>query len=295
MLIDDAHREGSVQAIGDLNSAQKFVLSPHVVEAAWDLSKSHAAIEKNKEYVFTPAVNTWIEWSGDGAFQSSFRHGLFLFGQDQDEDLKHTVGVGAYIYDRDAQHSTLDFVLVNYFLLLDDGPILSHGVDSISEQDLNGLKSTEKGADYIERSRAIPLERLGRFLIAVLAIIATPRFSLVRDRDLSKINAKRAKNSRPALISYRDVIINPQSKWVAKSALRQMSKDERRRHHVVSFLRLRRGNIELVTAHWRGNRAKGYILHRHVVEEVAEGFRETLPILPKAIIMPPGYIAPGDK
>ena len=52
----------------------------------------------------------------------------------------------------------------------------------------------------------------------------------------------------------------------AKTKWGQTSPTERRAlHHVRSHLRIRRGAVELVRPHWRGDPEHGVRLHRHVV------------------------------
>lgn len=116
---------------------------------------------------------------------------------------------------------------------------------------------------------SLDLDRLGLFLGAVLALINTPRVSQVVPHDLSKLNKARLKRDKPPLLAYKDVIIRPDSGWTSKSEARRET-GEMRRHHVRTFLRLKQGKVELVRAHWRGNRDKGYVLHNHVVRMTDE-------------------------
>lgn len=136
---------------------------------------------------------------------------------------------------------------------------------------------------------------MGRFVAAAMALINAPRITQVIEHDLSRLNAARSKKDRRPIITYKDVLIRPDSGWTSKSEMRGLT-GEKRRHHVRGHLRLKRGRVELVTAHFRGNREKGYVLHRHVVRMTDEeaGAWKGAP-LPASMIMEPGTRLMGDE
>lgn len=240
--------------------AQRFVLSPQVTEAAADLAKSNAAIEHSRDYLFTPAKFTWLEWSGQGAgWGGSNRHGVFLRGG-ADGSAGLVTGAAMYVYDEDATRSHQDS-LPMFYDFPGDGPLFRSAMtDPLAEAISARWRLRPRPGDYQTDTR-----RLGRFIAAVLALINTPRVSVITGRDDHKLNASRLKKGRPPLLSFSEVTIRPDSGWIAKSELRAVGTGMIPRHHVRTFLRLKRGRVELVTAHWRGNPERGYKLHRHVI------------------------------
>jgi hypothetical protein len=258
--------------IDRIQRAQRYVLSPQVVEAAWDLSRSTGTMRKNGEYIFTPANPTWIEWAGgESVTPFSNRNGICMAGHnlsgetyvnDRYGDRTPFVsGVGLYAFDMDARRSEIvDDVLFYDFPTA--GPnLISVGIDTAIGAVAAGFSYDP---DHLAAIKGVSTERLGRFLCAALALINTPRLVVVSSHDHSALNASRSKKNRPPMLSYSDVLIRPDSGFITKSEFRSMTK-EKRRHHVKTFLRMRRGKIELVAAHWRGNAERGYLLHRHLV------------------------------
>lgn len=62
--------------------AQRFVLSPLTTQTCIDLADP-GAIARSRDYIFAPAVTTWLEWRGDtpGFSPESSRHGLLVDGR----------------------------------------------------------------------------------------------------------------------------------------------------------------------------------------------------------------------
>lgn len=61
---------------------QRFVLSPLTTQTCIDLADP-GAIARSRDYIFAPAVTTWLEWRGDtpGFSPESSRHGLLVDGR----------------------------------------------------------------------------------------------------------------------------------------------------------------------------------------------------------------------
>ncbi len=261
-------------------SMQRFVLSPQIVEAASDLARSSRAVEATRDFIYTPAVQTWIEWAGGShGSTTSNRHAVLLDGMGIPTEHRLTIGAGSYVYDADRTR----FFIEHYPFFYDfPGPgkmfrdIPSHmNRDKAAKAKIKNPRAS-KGIDTAvheaERSlEEVDFDQLSRFITAALCMMNTPRVSHVIPHDLTVLNKSRFKRNQPALLSYSDVNINPDSGWRSRRETRQLARTgQMPRHHVRTFLRLKRGRVELVGAHWRGNAENGYKLHRHVISMAGE-------------------------
>jgi len=276
-----------------MSKAQRFVLSPHVVSAALDLSESPKAIENSRDYLFLPARYTWIEWTDNShLLGNSNRFGVLLDSTVVSDKSQFHVGVGTIIFDEPRDNS--GYILGSMPFMFDfpgDGPIINYPMNGPE-----GNFITERfGNLQSDKLEDVDAQRLGAFIAAALALINTPRISQIIPHDLSRLNASRIKSGKPPLMSWSDVNIRPDCGWEPNRTHQQGKTGEKRRHHVRTFLRMKRGMVEMVGAHWRGNRAKGYVQHRHIVSMEGEeaGIWKGEP-LPGDEIMEPGYVAVGD-
>lgn len=249
-----------------ITRGQRFVLSPQVCEAAEDFSKSARAVDASLDYIFLPAEASWIEWHGnyEGRTDSN-RHGLYLLGMGEGKSSL-SVGRGAYVYDGIKSNGTKGVLIIPVFFDLHD---------FIFKLDTRGIDSAKSISHQLVRE-------VGRFLVCVLALINTPRISHLIEHDVdAKLNRSRLKRGKVPLMSWRDVTIRPDAGWMSRTTHEEGTTGERRRHHVRTFMRLKMGKVEIVKPHWRGNREKGYVQHRHVVrmdgEEAGAWKGEPLP------------------
>jgi hypothetical protein len=264
-------------------TAQRFVLSPQVVDAAMDFANTQGVTKHALDYIFLPAETTWIEWAGKGMGSPfSNRHGLLLKGVGVGHG-KLSVGLGCYACDATTNRfggtvggQPFHFDLHDYVLKM-----------------VKVMDQTLDDDEIIGGS----LASVGRFLVCVLALINTPRVSQVIHHPIAdKLNRSRLKRGKVPLMSWSDVTIRPDIGWMPKSVHEEGVTGERRRHHVRTFMRLKMGKVEIVKPHWRGNREKGYVQHRHVVrmtDEESGAWKGG--VLPGPEIMPQGYVVPGDE
>lgn len=264
--------------VDDILAAQRFVLSPLVVEASDDFADSAQVVQSTLDYVFLPAENTWMEWrEGRSGNAGTHRHGLLLTGAGEGH-AGLSVGSGLYTCDvRDPDDGREDFTQIFF------------------EFDLHDFIIREKFKGTPESQRMV--KRLGRFLVCVLALINTPRISHLIEHNVDeKLNRSRLKRGKFPLLSWHDVTIRPDVGWAPRATHEEGSTGEKRRHHVRTFMRLKRGKVEIVKPHWRGNREKGYVIHRHVVrmgdEEAGAWKGEPLP---GTRILKPGDPVPEES
>lgn len=252
-------REANRSVTDAIGRAQRFVLSPLTVETAEQLA-DRKAIERTRDHLHTPARLTWLEWAGStpGCYAASQRHALLLIGSDQ-MGAQTIMGWGGYFFDtpQDGSRGTVTPIFFKYDFP-GDGDLFDWIYAPLEMLDTQAGRQMR--FDSLSR---VDNRGLACFAAAALAIINTPRLSHVLPHDLSAINKARRRLNRPALLEWREVRIQ-----VDKGALGRGDKiiptEGRALHHVRTFLRLKRGKVELVRPHWRGNPRFGVIMHRYV-------------------------------
>lgn len=276
----------SEKVIQPIRVAQRFVLSPLVVETIDQLADPEK-VESTRDHLFTPAHYTWIEWrEGSVGWGQSNRHGLLLLGEGPiTSSTSLVVGQGLYAFDvRNTDFWPEPSIL--YFPITYDlvsGKLLSLVNDNNSLVDyktnlppsLRNEVAVEQLFDQLtwtknEIVNQVDQEKLGAFLGAALALINTPRLS---QRTLMEPNPKlqsaREKKGKLPLLSWHEInLMIDRGELGHGEPLTQTG--EKAFHHVRTHLRLKRGKVEIVRPHWRGNPEKGVILHKHVVSRVED-------------------------
>jgi hypothetical protein len=244
-----------VEKIVDLRSAQRFVLSPQVVQTVDGLHDA-SKIESMRKDLFTPAEITWLEWRGGnaGSNQSS-RHGILLVGADVAPRRSIVTGTGYYICDDPGMPGELP-AAVPIIWDFPEGPslqlVLGDGIWRVLDQ--------------YTSLRNLDVHALGAWIITALAIINTPRLANVRFEDRTKLNRSREKSGKPPVLSWSEVSIKVDAGTPGHGDQRARATG-RALHHVRSFFRLRRGQVEIVRPHWRGNPDIGVKRHRYTVSK----------------------------
>lgn len=243
-----------------LRVAQRFVLSPLTVETARQLAEP-AAIERTRGHLFAPARIAWFEWDGNtpGGYQRSHRHGLLLVGEGEGR-AQIVAGWGGYVINVDLYGTRLPLMLpFDYDLAADNRPILRWIGTDLN----NARRVLRRGGRSVDGIADISAPLLGAFLGAALALINTPRLSYTIEHDNAAVNKRRSKLGRPPFLSWHEVrIALDRGELGLGQQLTQTG--ERALHHVRTFLRIKRGRVELVRPHWRGNPRFGVVRHRYV-------------------------------
>jgi hypothetical protein len=258
---DEESRAANVSIAHAIERAQRFVLSPLVVETAAQLAVPER-IDAMRVNLFTPARLTWLEWSGQtpGGYAGGNRHGLLLIGSDMPGAQIH-VGWGAYFLDTSspAARRRASPLPLTYDFPADDRPLMEWILSPLDALGVRGLRAMTNP----EMLLAIDLRQLAAFAAAALAIINTPRLSFQVDHRRDAINAGRDRRGAPAYLSYKEVRIAIDRGTLGIGG-RMSTTHGRALHHVRAFLRLKRGKVELVSPHWRGNPRFGVVIHRYL-------------------------------
>lgn len=235
-----------------MRRAQKFVLSPLTIETASRLGDDRAAVRRTAPYLFLPAFQTWIDLTGEqpaGGIPGA-RQGILLIGTGD------TIVSGEALYIAYLRHAP------GHEADWGGGGFLQVG----ARFDLaNGLLM--RGL-YPEQTRMFrtaggDLDRLAATVWSAIALLNTPRIAHVLDADLSRLNGARSRHGRVPILEHKLVTIAIDRGDLGNGAQLHRT-DERPLHHVRAFLRLKRGKVELVRPHWRGNPRFGVIVHRYV-------------------------------
>lgn len=232
--------------------AQNFVMSPLVVETASGLGRDLVAIERSAGHLFMPAETTWIDLTAchpAGGIPGA-RHGVLLVGKNGSIQQGEALVV-AYLRrapGHEADWGDGGFMQVGFRFDLTKG---------------NLARPAYEHQHKFWRDNGGNIGALACTIWCTLALLNTKRLIDVRDADLSRINKARMAHKKPPILQFKMVSINIDRSDFGRSFVKHET-DQRALHHVRAFLRLRRGRVELVRPHWRGNPRFGVVVHRYV-------------------------------
>jgi hypothetical protein len=244
MLFDDMmmmpwkQARESEEAMAILARSERFFLSPKVVETCCDLARSAASVASWK-FLFTPAIDTFFEWRAP-ELQGPIAHRAFWLIGGKDGSV--TTGTGLLI----RRINTQEIILRDFIYLFDHSPVFGNSdgtpVNDDPEGTIDGLN----------------------FLLAVLALLNTPRLTTLHDVGLSALNKRRAEKRQTPLLEYKTVELRlDDSKQLRVGS--DGSSEPKRLHHVRSHLRIKRARVELVKPYWRGNPTVGVLIKQRVL------------------------------
>ena len=227
--------------------SQRFVLSPLSKTTIDDLADPKI-LNASRDYLFLPAERVWIEWHDDRViFPGAGRMGVLLEAAHTFQPgMAYSLTMGrASIYMPGERGSPVNFRhLAGMFDFPSEGSALRF-------KDVAGFEGVDE-------------DIAGAWVCAALCLVNTPRIADVRPHDHSKLNRSRVRRGKPPLLDWGEVHIRIDAGTPGRGD--QTSPTEHRAlHHVRTHLRIRRGAVELVRPHWRGDPQYGVRLHRHVV------------------------------
>jgi len=246
MATRDRHMLAERHTEAMLLKAQPFVLSPLTISTAADLAKyQRPKMQEHAQYMHLPAYETWIDLTSnrpDGAIPGG-RTGVLIIG------------------DAESKNVTRGEMLVTTSIR-DLGWAQLAGRFDLAKSDLwSGAGDANQEAAY--RARGGDPDQLIATVWAAIALINTPRLSILQPQDYSRLNKARQKRHLPPLLKYTLVRIAIDRGEVGPSH-KTAETDSKALHHVRAFLRFKRGKVELVRPHWRGNPKFGVIKHRYI-------------------------------
>jgi hypothetical protein len=228
-----------------LRKSQKFVASPLTISTAADLASYQTKkMRDHAQYLHLPAYTTWLDLSAElpaGACHKARRVGVLLTGDNEATILRGEIMIAS------------DLSAHGGYAQLTGRFDLSRGM----------LWTTRHQDQLIEyRNRGGDPDLLINTVWAAIALINTPRLSVLHHVDYAKLNKARYAKGKVPLLSHSIVRLAIDRGEVGPSASK--AKGQAALHHVRAFLRLKRGRVELVRPHWRGDPRFGVIQHRYV-------------------------------
>lgn len=248
-----AERMRQVEAtFAAMKRAQCFVGSPLVVETASSLAADLAAIKRSATHFFLPATTTWLDMTAEtpaGGIAGG-RHGVLMLGTDK--SIMKGEGL-VTIHLRRAPGHEADW---------GDGGFMQVGFHFDVLKGQIGLEAYSHQAKFFADNGG-NLQTIVATAWAMVALINTPRISHVRDADLGQLNKAREKRKRPPILQYKEVSLHI-DRGELGIGFQKTETEGRPLHHVRAFLRIKRGKVELVRPHWRGNPRFGVVVHRYI-------------------------------
>lgn len=235
--VDAAARQGSKRVLDTLSKSARFVVERGMTDMLLPMIDQPTRLLASAKHLFAPAENSWFELvTPDG------RVGLIITCK---QDSLTAGGGAVYIPTQTEQHVAV--------------PIDWNLADPKSLVDWMG-----GNRDYLERAInvqagkpvSVNLNRIGLLLLALLAVLCTPRLWVAREIDRGKLNRARARRGRWPLFAYKEVVIDPRRVSTVSPASGHGS--PRALHFVRAHLRVRsNGRVEMVRPHWRGDAQLG--------------------------------------
>lgn len=227
-----------------LSSAQRFVLSPLVTQTIHDMVDIRA-VRSMARNLFLPGYNTWVEWTDDTGDFGGGRVGALLMGAWMaNEDGHVTI----------ASPRSLTMGSITMFRR----PIVTPSFGILWRSDFS-LAKNDIGEFQYEQACA--------WIWTAIAMINTPRVARIESVSVDRIN--RARRNRPPVLSYANVMLTVDAGEAAQGAQNKLT-GKKALHHVRAFMRLKRGRVEIVKPHWRGNPTYGVRLTRHTVRRAED-------------------------
>jgi hypothetical protein len=233
-----------------LAGAQRFAIAADAQRMLAELAAhtDRAALEKARALCIAPGQQTWVEWFCP---LRQMRIGFFLESEVRSGPAVHGDGfvvLNALTKDGDRDIAYLPIA----WSLPGPGPALT--VDP-RWLEAPGLKDDFPGV--LDTLR----EDLVHVFVVAFALIASPRLTQRRDSDLSALNAKRRRMGRAALLEHSEILLALQPAPASEAPTDGLTaaSTPRARHHVRAHYRFKRGKIEIVRDHMRGDERFGTV------------------------------------
>lgn len=110
--------------------------------------------------------------------------------------------------------------------------------------------------DSLRDAHRVMLNHVAVDLMAILLMLASPKVAERREVNNARLNRQRARNGKPPLLDHYEVRLSASERSYLTTAPKGGHAD-RIRHFVRRFMRIRRGRMEFVRSHWRGDPDRG--------------------------------------
>lgn len=283
LIEHSATKKGEVPpALSQFGSVKPFVFDDNAFEivrhlAQQDLETRHALVKAAQKNLFWPAGNTWMEWSYKTARGYRIRNGVMFSNMELGNETEIRRGV-VQVYMTRQDKVDLDNGLVMF------GGQSNLGDVSIPEpiwvrqvtKDVGRVIHQARGPtavfkayqklyeNPIDDDERTAHEALIEIIYAALALISTHRMVNFVQTDYSRLNNRRQKRGKWPLLSYSTVKVKLPRETI-DAVCGPTTGEQRPLHFVRAYLRLKQGQVELVTPHWRGNAELGIVQPKYEV------------------------------
>lgn len=239
----------------DLASAERFVLAADAEKMLRELAEStdRESFERARDFCVAPAAITWIEWHCP---RRGHRLGFLL--KSQCEQGPAVWGDGHLVLHAPDVRNVPRIFFLPITWQLQSG-------DCALTIDPTWYAKPEVARDFPGVLDRLDAEMTMMMMLS-FALLASPRLTSRVERDLTGINKKRRRNGRDPLLSHSEIslTLEPDDE-TPDAAADGVGIAGRARHHVRAHYRFRRGRIELVRHHMRGNERFGVSAHSYRV------------------------------
>ena len=242
-----------------VREAKRFVVEPPAVAVVKTLMRNKTTLKRAAPHLFFPAANTWIEWHDPTLHGRIAVHFMGWSGDEREEihsgalTIHHNVGgklqplaaLGEVVLD--SLNSQMPFwikpVSSTQGVL---GRVLSQR--GVSRYNIKTLMEGEEPSPFFDE--------IGTMTLGFLALLNSPRMVHLHHDSRLKLNKNRIAKGKYPLLAHEGVHIN-----LAKHEYEAVVHDEdhasRPLHFVRAYLRVQRGELQLIWPHWRGDPALG--------------------------------------
>jgi len=219
-------------------------------------------------YALLPQYPCWVEFEADvndvfakiGFLFVEPLHGLLMYTS---EGKRNTFPIHSIFNDQLGTDTVSEFIDKITRQPVENGRLLKPVV--CLTQDVKNVKDGNS-----------VLQLLMDIVSTVLVLMKSPK--VISSRTFTpdeKKNRHNISHGRPAMMSYRDVVLSVDTREAIRDGAVYRSAGEKAPasstgagkalHHVRPFWRTKRGKLELVRGHWRGNPDLGIIKHNYQV------------------------------
>jgi hypothetical protein len=238
---------------GILAEASRFVIAPDAVALLAEICADTTAesFDAARAHCVAPAYRTWIEWFCP---KRQARVGFLLEGEAP--DMPAVRGRACIVVmTKTIRGNRIPTDLHCSWDMPSTGPAMT--MDAASVEAIPTLQT------MLPNLREDFGEDLIRTLITALALIASPRLSQATPVDLSAVNKKRRRLGRNELLSHSEIslALQPEADDIDAGGRSEIA-GRKAFHHVRAHFRFKRGRLELVRHHTKGDKALGIVRQR---------------------------------
>ncbi len=232
---------------GILHEAVRFVIASDAVALLEEINASttQESFDAARRHCVAPAYRTWVEWF---CLKRQARVGFLLEGEASDKPAVRG-NACIVVMTKTIRGDRIPTDLQYVWDMASSGPVMTPA--AATREALPTLQTMlpnmrdEFGEDLIQT------------LITALALMASPRLARANPVDMTALNKKRRRLGRPEYFSHNELSIALDAEPDAEPMGGAAPETGKAFHHVRAHFRFKRGKLELVRHHTRGDKRFG--------------------------------------